>query len=59
MTRVERVFNLLEKYDGLAEAGVKSHPGSSFGSLLLKELREEKDKLKQDLAEYGCRRLRR
>lgn len=56
MTRLERVIHLLERYDGLAEAGVNSHPSSSFATLLLKELREEKEKLKQELIAHGCRR---
>ena len=56
MTRLERVLNLLNKYDGLAEAGVKSHPTSSFGQVLLEELREEKEKLTNELIAHGCRR---
>ena len=58
MTRLERLFNLLGKYDGLAEAAVKSHPRSSYAALLLQELREEKDKLIKELTDHGCRRLR-
>jgi hypothetical protein len=57
MTRLQRVLTLLERYDGLAAAGVGSHD-SEFGRLLLKELREEKDKLTQELTEHGCRRER-
>lgn len=53
MTRLERVLNLLNKYDGLAEAG---DPTSSFGQLLLADLREEKEKLTKELIEHGCRR---
>lgn len=56
MTRLERVLNLLNKYDGLAEAGVKSHHTSIFGQVLLEELREEKEKLTKELIEHGCRR---
>lgn len=56
MTRVERVLSLFEKYDGLAEAGINSNPSNSFATLLLKELREEKDKLTKELIEHGCRR---
>lgn len=56
MTRLERVLDLLNRYDGLAEAGVKSHPTSSFGRLLLEELREEKENLIEELIEQGCRR---
>ena len=56
MNRLERVLNLLNKYDGLAEAGVKSHSMSSFGQVLLEELREEKEKLTKELIAHGCRR---
>ncbi len=55
MTRLDRVLNLLERYDGLAQAGVNSHD-SILGHTMLKELREEKEKLTQELIEYGCRR---
>ena len=58
MTRLEIVINLLNRYDSLAEAGVNSHPSSSFATLLLKELREEKEKLTKELTDHGCRRLR-
>lgn len=55
MTRLERVLDLLEKYDGLAEAGVKSH-NSVLGRTMLKDFREEKEKLAEELIEHGCRR---
>ena len=58
MTRLERVIHLIEKYDGLAAAGVESHKDSELGKLMLKELREEARQLKQELLAYGCRRLR-
>lgn len=57
MTRLKRVLNLLDRYDGLAAAGVGSH-NSEFGKLLLEELRAEKETLTQELTEYGCRRER-
>lgn len=57
MTRLKRVLNLLERYDGLAAAGVGSH-NSTFGKLLLEELRTEKEKLTHELTEHGCRRER-
>lgn len=57
MTRLERVLNILNRYDSLAAAGIESR-NSEFGKLLLKELREEKDKLTKELTEHGCRRLR-
>jgi hypothetical protein len=58
MTRLKRVLTLLDRYDDLAAAGVASHPASEFGKLLLRELREEKEKLTQELTEHGCRRER-
>jgi len=57
MTRLARILNILDRYDSLATAGVESR-NSEFGKLLLKELREEKDKLTKELTEHGCRRLR-
>lgn len=53
MTRMivlAKLLKLLERYDSLAEAGVNSHPNSSFGVLLIEELREEKEKLVAELA---------
>ena len=58
MTRLDRLLNLLERYDGLALAGLSSH-NSEFGRLLLKELREERERLIKELVEHGCRRGRR
>lgn len=55
MTRLERILDLLNKYDGLAAAGVNSH-NSEFGRIVLKDLREEKEKLTRELTAYGCRR---
>ena len=57
MTRLERVLNILDRYDSLAAAGVESR-NSEFGKLLLKELGDEKEKLTKELTEHGCRRLR-
>lgn len=57
MTRLERLLHLIERYDGLAAAGVESHKDSELGKLMLKELREEAKQLKQELIDHGCRRL--
>ena len=57
MTRLERIIKLLDRYDSLAAAGVKSH-NSSFGEVVLEELRQEKEKLTKELIEHGCRRER-
>ena len=58
MTRLKRVLTLLDRYDDLAAAGVASHSTNEFDKLLLWELREEKEKLTQELIEHGCRRDR-
>lgn len=55
MTRLERVLDIFERYDRLAEIGVKSH-NSALGQAMLDEIRVEKDKLTKELIEHGCRR---
>lgn len=55
MTRLDRVLDLLKRYDELAQAGVNSHD-SILGRAMLKELREEKEQLTKELIEHGCRR---
>ncbi len=56
MTRLERILDLLEKYDRLAAIGVDCLDGD-LGVLELKELREDKAKLIKELVEHGCRRM--
>jgi hypothetical protein len=55
MTRLDRVLDLLKRYDGLAQAGVNNHD-SILGRTMLNELREEKEQLTKELIEHGCRR---
>lgn len=55
MTRLDRVLNLFERYDRLAQAGAEYH-NSMYSRHLLAELRAEKKKLTQELIEHGCRR---
>jgi hypothetical protein len=55
MTRLERVVDLLNKYDNFAEACVKSFCLTPMVDII-KELREEKEKLTKELIEHGCRR---
>jgi hypothetical protein len=55
MTRLDRVLNLLERYDKFATLGVCSHQ-SLLGYKMLVELRKEKAQLTQELIEHGCRR---
>ena len=56
MTRLDRVLNLLERYDALV-AGIFFEEidwGSISGTLI--DLRKEKEKLTKQLIEHGCRR---
>ena len=55
MTRLERVLEIFERYDKLAEIGVKSH-SSALGQAMLTEIRAAKDQLVAELVEHGCRR---
>lgn len=55
MTRLDRVLRLLEDYDALAANRYENHQ-YLLGYDILLELREEKEKLTQELIEHGCRR---
>jgi hypothetical protein len=55
MTRLDRLLNLLERYDGFAQIGVSSHQ-NLFSYKMLEELRKEREKLTQELLKHGCRR---
>lgn len=57
VSRLNRILNLFDRYDHLAEAGVVSH-NSTYARLLLNELRAERDQLESELREFGCRRER-
>ena len=58
MTRLDRVLKLLEDYDKFALAQLvrdaKTLEVKDFDILIA--LREEKEKLTQELIEHGCRR---
>ena len=56
MTRLDRVLELLEKYDDLASIALRAYSNSAYGLLMLEELRKEKDQLTKELIEHGCRR---
>ena len=56
MTRLDRVLELLEKYDALASIALRAYSNSTYGLLMLEKLRQEKAKLTQELIEHGCRR---
>lgn len=55
MTRLDRLLILLDKYDYLAACHFErnQHP---FGHDILMALRQEKEKLRQELIENGYRR---
>jgi hypothetical protein len=57
ISRLNRVLNLFDRYDRLAQAGAESH-NSMYARLLLNELRAERDQLECELRAYGCRRER-
>lgn len=59
MTRLDRVLNLLNKYDSLVEVALalpSDHEYKMVGRNLLASLRQEKEALTQELIERGCRR---
>ena len=59
MTRLDRVLNLLDKYDGLTAAALdlaSDGAHGTFGWSILVELRKQKEALTQELIEHGCRR---
>ena len=59
MTRLDRVLNLLDKYDGLVMVALSLQGCEfygTFGYSILADLRKEKEKLTQELIEHGCRR---
>ena len=59
MTRLDRVLNLLNKYDSLVEVALalpSDHEYKMVGRNLLVSLRQEKEAITQELIEHGCRR---
>lgn len=56
MTRLDRVLELLERYDSLAGNLLTSYHNGKYGWTILGELRVEKELLTQELIEHGCRR---
>ena len=59
MTRLDRVLNLLERYDSFVEAVFSLTSPTECETLgydILVSLRKEKDQLTQELIEHGCRR---
>ena len=59
MTRLDRVLNLLDRYEYLVDVAI-SIPGSMEDKMVVRSmlmpLRQEKEALTQELIEHGCRR---
>ena len=59
MTRLERILNLLDRYDYIVDVAI-SIPGVMEGKMVVRSmlmpLRQEKEALTQELIEHGCRR---
>ena len=56
MTRLDRVLNLLDRYDNLLTTALNAYHNGTYGFTILAELRQEKEQLTQELIEHGCRR---
>ena len=56
MTRLDRVLKLLEDYDDLAAIALHNYCVGQDCRKMLAYLRQEKEKLTQELIEHGCRR---
>lgn len=56
MTRLNRVLSLLNRYDNLLTTALNAYHNGTYGFTILKQLRDEKEKLTQELIEHGCRR---
>ena len=55
MTRLDRLLDLLNAYDNLAACHFESKE-YLVGHDILMRLREEKEKITQELIKHGCRR---
>lgn len=55
MTRLDRVLSLLEAYDELIDLAI-SNDVCEYLAPHIEAMREEKEKLTQELIEHGCRR---
>ena len=56
MTRLDRVLKLLEDYDDLVAIAFTHYCVGQDCRKMLTYLRKEKEKLRQELIEHGCRR---
>ena len=55
MTRLDRVLTLLDDYDALIDSVTDDYMKKLI-AYKLDDMREEKDRLTQELIEHGCRR---
>lgn len=58
MTRLDRVFDLIEKYDSTVYLLINDADYWLVAESRLEQLREEKAKLFEELREHGCRRAK-
>lgn len=56
MTRLDRILNVLEEYDQLVASAINNECEQTAAERWLETLRQEKEKLIQELIEHGCRR---
>ena len=56
MTRLDRLLKLLEEYDDLVAVAFQNYCVGQDCRKMLAYLRQEKQKLTQELIEHGCRR---
>ena len=56
MTRLDRVLNLLDRYDILLTTALNAYHNGTYGIAVLAQLKAEKEQLTKELIEHGCRR---
>ena len=56
MTRLDRILDLLQKYDDILSVALRAYHNGTYGFTILENLRKEKAQLTQELIEHGCRR---
>ena len=56
MTRLDRILNLLDRYDNLLTTALNAYHNGTYGFIILEQLRKEKEAITRELIEHGCRR---
>ena len=56
MDRLDRVLDLLNRYDDILSVALRAYHNGTYGFTILADLRKEKEQLTQELIEHGCRR---